>query len=97
MKKTSLLKAEGFRVLRHTPKIGKRIKRKKYGAKRILGTEEGRNVLKQAIIDGMLSISDSCKVMAAIIAIPKEIIIPYVIQLCIVVISIVFKISIPSI
>lgn len=48
----SLIKAESFRVLRHTPKIGKRFKRKKYGAKRILSTEDGRNVLKQAIIDG---------------------------------------------
>ena len=48
----SLIKAEGFRLLRHTPKIGKCFKRKKYGDKRILSTEEGRNVLKQAILDG---------------------------------------------
>lgn len=47
-----LMKAKAFRVLRHAPKIGKKFRRKKYGAKPILNTEEGRNVLKQAIVDG---------------------------------------------
>ena len=48
----SLLKAEGFRVLRHIPKIGKKFKRKKYGSKRVLSIKEGRSILKRAIING---------------------------------------------
>ena len=50
--KRSMVKAQAFRLLRHTPKIGKKFRRKKYGTKSILNTEEGRIVLKQAIIDG---------------------------------------------
>ena len=50
--KNSMLKAKAFKILRHVPKIGKKIKRAKYGNKPIMNTEEGRNVLKQAIVNG---------------------------------------------
>ena len=47
-----MIKAQGFRLIRHTPKIGEGLKRKKYGSQIILQTEEGRNTLKRAIING---------------------------------------------
>lgn len=50
--KKDMIKAQGFRLIRHTPKIGEGLKRKKYGSQIILQTEEGRNTLKRAIING---------------------------------------------
>lgn len=50
--KKSMKKAQIFRVMRHVPVVGEGFKRKKYGNKSIMNTEEGRDVLKQAIIDG---------------------------------------------
>ena len=47
-----MIKSQLFRVVRHMPVIGEGIKRKKYGSRPILSTEEGRSVLKQAIING---------------------------------------------
>lgn len=46
------IKAQGFRVIRHIQKYGEGIRRKKYGDKPILATEDGRKVLKTAIVKG---------------------------------------------
>lgn len=50
--KRTELKGQFYRLLRHTPVIGEKIKYKKYGSKRIMDIEEGRNVLKKAITEG---------------------------------------------
>lgn len=46
------IRAQIFRVIRHIPLIGENIRKKKYGAKPILGVEEGREILKAAVIKG---------------------------------------------
>lgn len=45
-------KGELFRLLRHIPKYGKKIKRTHYGKEPIMNTEDGRRVLKEAINKG---------------------------------------------
>ena len=50
--KKDMIKAQTFRAVRHIPVIGEELKRKKYGDKSILSTEEGRRLLKQAIVAG---------------------------------------------
>ena len=46
------IKAQIFRILRHVPRIGKKIKRKRYGEQPILTIEQGRKVLCDAILAG---------------------------------------------
>ena len=45
-------KSQLFRLIRHTPVICDKIKLNKYGQKIIMDIDTGRDVLKQAIIDG---------------------------------------------
>lgn len=46
------LKAQIYRVLDHLPIKEKYARQKKYGEQDVLSTEQGRSILKQAIIDG---------------------------------------------
>lgn len=46
------IKSQAFRLIRHFPKYGKRIRRKRYGSHQILSTEDGRKRLKAAIVKG---------------------------------------------
>ena len=46
------LKGQVFRVLDHLPIKEKYARQKKYGEKEILGIEQGRSILKQAVING---------------------------------------------
>lgn len=47
-----MIKAQAFRLLRHTPIVGEGLRRKQYNGHRILSVEEGRRVLKRAINEG---------------------------------------------
>lgn len=46
------IKSQAFRLIRHTPKIGKRFKQRKYGDSIVLSTEKGRDVIKKAVSEG---------------------------------------------
>ncbi len=46
------VKANVFRIVRHFPLIGEKIKRKKYGRQRVMTIQEGRNILQTAIKEG---------------------------------------------